>query len=163
MRHLSITVTAALAAITAQVVLAQTSQPRMKPAVPGAPGDPAWQGILRMSDGRTFVTDGALALDAALAKPAKLPERALATKVLENYLNASHKDEFGFSDLSAAASGKTFTAPSGVALSATYVDYLRRTLPARSVRFRMTGGRDPVVVLVSGTAVGVLMPVATAQ
>jgi hypothetical protein len=37
--------------------------------------------------------------------------------------------------------------------------FLRRTLPARSVRFRMNGGMQPVVIVASGTAVGVLMPV----
>jgi hypothetical protein len=33
----------------------------MKPAVPGTPGDPVWQGTVHMSDGRTFITDGGLA------------------------------------------------------------------------------------------------------
>jgi hypothetical protein len=37
--------------------------------------------------------------------------------------------------------------------------FLRRTLPARSVCFRMNGGMQPVVIVASGTAVGVLMPV----
>ena len=51
-----------------------------------------------MRDGRTFVTDGGLAIDAALAKAAKLPDRELATKILEDYLGAAHKDECGFKD-----------------------------------------------------------------
>ena len=131
----------------------------MKPAAPGTPGDPTWQGIVRMSDGRTFVTDGGLAIDAALAKPAKLPERELAARVLEQYLNESHKDEYGLRDLGAAVSGRTYTTPSGVALSATYIDYIRRTLPAGSVRFRLSGPGQPIVILVGGKAVGVLMPV----
>lgn len=156
MRHITTKATAAVAVMTAQVLLAQTP---MKPTAPGTPGDPTWQGIVRLSDGRTFVTDGGLAIDAALAKPAKLPDRELAAKVLEDYVNASHKDEYGFSDLTAAASGRTYTAPSGVVLNATYISYLRRTLPAGSVRLRMTGGMQPVVVLVHGRAVGVLMPV----
>ena len=112
-----------------------------------------------MSDGRTFVTDGGLAIDAALARPANLPDRELAAKLLEQYLNESHKDEYGLRDLGAAASGRTYTTPSGVALSATYVDYIRRILPTGSVRFRLSGPGQPVVVLVGGKAVGVLMPV----
>ena len=90
MRLITSTASVAVAVIGDQVLLAQT--PPMKPAAPGTPGDPTWQGIVRMSDGRTFVTDGGLAIDAALAKPAKLPERELAARVLEQYLNEFHKD-----------------------------------------------------------------------
>ena len=142
--------------MTAQVLLAQTP---MKPTTPGSSGDPAWQGVVRLADGRTFVTDGGLAIDAAIAKPAQLPTRELAPTVLDRYLNGPHKDEYGFADLNAAPSGRTYTAPNGIPLNATYVNFLRRTLPARSVRFRMNGDMQPVVIVASGTAVGVLMPV----
>jgi hypothetical protein len=141
--------------MTAQVVSAQT---RMQPTAPGSHGDPVWQGVLRFADGRTFVTDGGLAIDAAFAKPAQLPTRELPPRVLDQYLNAAHKSEYGFSDLSAAASGRSYTAPNGIPLNATYVNFLRRTLSVRSVRFRMNGDMQPVVIVASGTAVGVLMP-----
>jgi hypothetical protein len=156
MRHMTSIATVAVAMMIGQVLLAQTQKP-MKPTAPGTPGDPIWQGIVRLTDGRTFVTDGGLAIDAALAKPATLPDRELAAKALEGHLNAAHKDECSFSELT--ASGRTYTTPSGIALSATYIDFLRRTLPARSVRFRMTAPMQPVVIVESGKAVGVLMPV----
>ena len=156
MRRLTHNVTAVAAVLTAQVVFAQTP---MKPTAPGTPGDPAWQGFARLSDGRTFVTDGGLAIDAALAKPATLPGREVAGKVLQDYLAASHKEEFGFGDLTAAATGKTYTTPSGIPLSRTYIDFLRRTLPSGVVRFRMNGEMQPVVIVANGTTVGVLMPV----
>ena len=70
-----------------------------------------------------------------------------------------HKDEYGFGDLDAAASGKTVTAPNGIALNATYINYLRRTVP-RSARFRMTEKRQPVIVVAGTIVVCVLMPVA---
>lgn len=148
-------IAAAVAVIATQVLLVQP----MKPTVPGASGDPVWQGILRLGDGRTFVTDGGLALDAAVAKPVTLPGRELPPKLLEDYFKAEHKDECGLSDLRAAASGKTYATPSGISLNATYVDYLRRRLPADSVRLRMTGPLQPVVIVASRKAVGVLMPV----
>lgn len=150
--------TSALLAVvaTAQLLVAQTP---LKPTTPGTSGDPAWQGVIRLADGRTFVTDGGLAIDAAIAKPAQLPSRELPSKVLDQYLNGSHKDEYGFSDLTAAATGRTYTAPNGIPLNATYVNFLRRTLPPRSVRFRMNGDMQPVVIVASGTAVGVVMPV----
>jgi hypothetical protein len=155
MRHITSQATAAVVVITAQVLLAQTP---MKPTEPGARGDPAWQGVLRLPDGRTFVTDGGMAIDAALAKPAKLPDRELAAKILVDYLNASHKDEYGFSDFTAAASGRTYASPSGIALNATYISFLRRILPS-SARFRMTAPTQPIVIVVNERAVGVLMPV----
>ena len=149
--------TALLAVVTTtQLLQAQTP---LKPTAPGSSGDPAWQGVVHLTDGRTFVTDGGLAIDVAFAKPAQLPSRELPPKVLDQYLTAAHKNEYGFSDLSAAASGRTYTAPNGISLNASYVNFLRRTLPTRSVRFRMNGDMQPVVIVASGTAVGVLMPV----
>jgi len=137
-------------------LLAQTT---LKPAAPGTAGDPAWQGVVRMSDGRRFVTDGGLAVDVAVARPAKLPDRELPGKTLESYLAASSPVEFGFGDLVVAPTGHTYTAPQGIPLNATYINYLRRILPSRDVRFRMSGALQPVVVLAGGKAVAVLMPV----
>src|SRR6476659_1979666 len=150
MPRIATAVTVAVAVMTAQLLFAQTREP-MKPTAPGTPGDPAWQGIVHLNDGRTFVTDGGLAIDAAIARPAQLPERELGAGVLERYLSAAHRDECRFSDLTAAATGRTYTTPSGIALNGTYIDYLRRTLPTRSVRLRMTAPMQPVVVVDDGT------------
>lgn len=151
-----ILVSAGVPAVTAQ-------QQRMKPTAPGTPGDPKWQRHLRLSDGRTFVTDGGLALDAALAKPATLPGEVLSSassKVLEGYMAAKRKDECSVSELKKAANGRSYTSPTGIGFNATYIDYLRRILPAASLRFRMEAHLDPVVIVSNGTVVGVLMPVA---
>ena len=156
MRH-SAGLAGVVVVVTTQLLLAQA--PRMQPTAPGTEGDPAWQGTVRLSDGRTFVTDGGLALDAAVAKPARLPDRELAAKVLESYLGRPHTVEYGIRDLSAASSGKTYTAPNGVALNATYINFLRRALPGGAVRLRFTGDLQPIVILANGTTVGVLMPV----
>jgi len=145
---------AVVAMMTAHILSAQ----QMKPTAPGTAGDPAWQGVVRLSDGRSFITDGGLALDVAFAKPATLPAREIPGKVLETYLNAERKDEYGLSDLTPVATGKTFTTPSGIPLNATYIDYLRRTLSS-SVRFRVGGELDPIGIVASGKVVGVLMPV----
>ena len=155
MRQLTTLVVAAFA-LAATQALAQ-SKP-MQPTAPGTPGDPAWQGVVR-SDGRTFVTDGGLLIDAALARPDKLPEREIPARVLENYFKATLKDEYGFSDLKAAASGKSYSSPSGLALSSTYINFLRRVLP-RSARFRMGERLQPIVILVDGKPVGAFMAMA---
>ncbi len=87
-----------------------------------------------------------------------MPTREFPAKVLEDYLKASHKNEYGFADLMLAATGKTYMSPSGIALNATYINYLRRIAP-RGSRFRMTEGVHPIVVVAEGTPIAVLMPV----
>ena len=156
MRHVAILAATALLLLAAPTLLAQT---RMKPTIPGTAGDPAWQGIIRHTDGRTFVTDGGLVVDVALAKPSTLPSREFPSKLLDTYFGLSHTTECGFDDLKAAASGKTYTTPSGLALNATYVKFLRRVLPAGSVRLRMSEELKPVIIIADGRAVGAFMPV----
>jgi hypothetical protein len=127
----------------------------LKPTAPGAGGDPVWQRVVHLSDGRTLVTDGGLAIDAAIAKPAKLPTGEAGGKTIEGLL-ARQGTEVPITELQPA--GTTYTAPNGMNLSATYVDYLRRTLGER-VTFRMGGELDPIVILAGGKPVGVLMAV----
>jgi len=160
MRHITrrAALAVAMAVMIVPALVAQRQQP-MTPATPGTVADPTWQGRAKLSDGRVLVTDGALAIDAAVVKVAKLPERELPSKVLEDYLKLPHKDECGLNELTAAVSGRTYLTPSGLALSSAYVSYLRRTLGAGRVRFRSGGALEPIIVLVGGKAVGVLMPV----
>jgi hypothetical protein len=143
------------ALLIALPVSAQNRTP-MKPTAPGTRGDPAWQAKLRLSDGRTYVTDGGLAVDAALARPAALPTREVPGKVIEDYQKASHLNEYGFAELTLAVAGKSYTSPSGIALNATYINYLRRIAP-RGLRFRMSDGMKPIVVVANGVPIAVLM------
>jgi len=164
MRHITrrAALAVAMAVMTVPSLVAQQPQQQkpMTAATPGTVADPTWQGRAKLSDGRVLVTDGAFAIDAAVVKVAKLPDRELPSKVLEDYLKLPHKDECGLNELTAAVSGRTYLTPSGLALSSAYVSYLRRTLGAGSVRFRSGGPLEPIIVLVGGKAVGVLMPVA---
>jgi hypothetical protein len=92
--------------------------------------------MVQLDDGRTFVTDGSMAIDAALAKP-PLPNNArVSGKIIERYLSADLPNEFSLSRLS-PRDGRTYAAPSGIELNATYIDFVRRTLPSRQVRLRM--------------------------
>jgi hypothetical protein len=149
---------ALLALLIPGAALSQDRPPRPEPAVPGSAG-PTWQRTLQLSDGRTFVSDGGLAIDAALAKPATLPPDVLPGSVLERQLSAQLPDEFGLSQLSPNSDGRTYRTPSGVALNQTYIDFLRHILPPAKVRLRMSRGLEPVVILVDGKPVGVFMPV----
>jgi hypothetical protein len=99
-----------------------------------------------------------MAIDAALAKPAALPDRVFPASVLERQLSAQLPDEFRMSQLSPSPDGRTYRAPSGVALNQTYIDFLRRTLPQAQVRLRMSRGLEPVIILLDSKPVGVFMP-----
>lgn len=146
----------AFAVAMPHLIAAQTP---MKPTAPGTTGDPAWQGTVRMADGRTFITDGGLAIDAGLANLPKLPERVIPGTVMERYFSAPHSHEYGFGDLTLGASGRTYTTPDGLPLNATYIKYLRRILPSRGVRLLVGGDMQPVVIVSGDKPVGVLMPV----
>lgn len=147
---------AAVIMVFPQMLFAQS---KITPTAPGTPGDPKWQGILRVNDGRTFVTDGGLVIDAAVAKLTTLPEREFPSKLLETYFSESHTSEYGLNEMTAVPGGKTYRAPNGIALNATYIDFLRRTLPAGSVRLRMSAAIRPIIIVVNSEMVGALMPV----
>ena len=77
--------------------------------------------------------------------------------VVDKHLRAAWPDEFTPRQLSKGPRPGMYVSPSGVVLSALYVDYLHRTLPAGQWRLRMKGTYEPVVILVNGTPVGVVM------
>jgi hypothetical protein len=144
------------------ITLATLAAQQLPP--PGAdPSGPKWNRILKLSDGRTFVTDGGMAIDATLAKPATLPSQVASSKVLEGYMNAEAPTEVGLLDLSKGLGAKNYSAPNDVTLNPIYIDYLRRTLPGRRVKLRIKGNRDPIAILMDGKPVGVLMPLAPAK
>jgi hypothetical protein len=49
-------------------------------------------------------------------------------KIIERWLSADLPNEFILSQLS-PRDGRTYAAPSGILLNATYIDFVRRTLP----------------------------------
>jgi hypothetical protein len=154
-------VRSSVAGVVAIAVLAPLVLHAQPPKTPVGPdGAPIWTRVVRLSDGRTFVTDGAITLDAALAKPKTLPTVVLpeATgKVIEKYLAAPLENEYSYSQLSTGKYPRSYVAPSGIFLGADYVEYLARTLGKRNLRLRMKGELDPIVVLVSGKPVGLVM------
>lgn len=148
----------AAAALFPFAVQAQTPKSAL-----GPDGAPVWSRTLKLSDGRTFISDGAMTIDAALVNPKHLPKQKLAeasAKVIEKFLAAPLKDEYTYSQLSNGRLPRSYASPSGVSLSADYVDYLARTLGKGKLRLRMQGPREPVVVVADGKAVALVMPLA---
>jgi hypothetical protein len=149
------------ATMIASGVNAQDSSP---PAATTAPL--SWKRVLHLHDGRVFVSDGAIALDAALAKPdfpswQKLPEAN--AKVVEGSLTVELPDQIALSELKHDAASRKYVGPGGLLLNAIYVDYLRRTTPRAQLRFRMKSDLEPVVILLDSKPVGLLMPMKSAN
>jgi hypothetical protein len=122
---------------------------------------PAWSKRMQLPDGRTFVSDGAIALDAAVAKPATLPSVQLPAATGANIgkmLDAPFTAEFRSAQL--VTRGKHYATPDGVVLNRLYVDYLRRTVAAGRLSFRVNGPTAAVVAALDGRPVAVVMPMA---
>jgi hypothetical protein len=124
------------------------------------PETPKWNKIARLTDGRTFVTDGNLVLDAAFAKPDSLPTDTVPTAWLQSFLATAQPDELRFQDLTRRTEGTgTYSSPKGMLLNPKYVDYLREVF-GDQLRFRCSGTLDAVQIVFNGAAIGALMPMA---
>lgn len=148
----------------ADAVLAQTPRPPV--SSPSVIAPPTWWRAVQMPDGRTFVTDGGLSVDVALARPAVLPSEVLppaSGKVIAGLLAAPHDHETGLGDLRAGSATNTFTTPDGVVLNGNYIALLRSALPGGRARLRTKGNTAPVVVVAEGRAVAVMMPIQPAR
>jgi len=155
---------AALMIALAGSAAAQTSP--IKPSSPSVVSPPTWSRVLHMPDGRTFVTDGGLSVDAKLAKPAALPTVVLPPETAKNLagrLTATYDREIGLGDLRPGSFKNSFTTPDGIALNGNYVDFLRQIASPARTRLRTRGKTDPVVVVTDGQAVAIMMPLATGR
>ena len=152
-----------LAAMLLPVRTAATQEAPARPgAAPATPSSPGWNKVLPLPDGRTLVTDGAFAIDAAIARPATLPTVVVPKQTGAKYqtlMNAPAVTEVRARDLTLGP--RHYQAPDGTSINSLYVDYLRRTVNFNKLAFRINGGRlDPVVVVLDGQPVGVVMPMA---
>jgi hypothetical protein len=162
-RQLRAAIVASVMIAVAAGVAAPQQQPPIKPSSPSVVAPPAWSRVLPMPDGRTFVTDGGLSVDARFAKPAKLPSVVLApesAKHLADRMAGPYDNEIGLNQLRPGSFKNSFTTPDDIALNGNYVSFLREILPSRS-RLRTKGKSDAVVVVTDGQAVAIMMPLAT--
>jgi hypothetical protein len=119
-----------------------------------------------MPDGRTFVTDGGLMVDAVVAKPTVMPDVVLPVangQVLSRNFSAPFDNEIGLGDLRTGSLKNTLVTPDGIVLNGNYVRFLRSVLPVGRTRFRTKGPTDPVTVFIGQQPVAILMPVAAAR
>jgi hypothetical protein len=122
---------------------------------------PEWNKKGTLPDGRVFVTDGAIAIDALIAHVDVLPTDSLSdvqADWLQSILKTPQPAEFGCEDLEYDADRQVWKGPN-VRLNPTYVTYLRATYPGDRLKFRSNKTKDPVLILVHGAVIGVLMPI----
>jgi hypothetical protein len=143
----------------AGTISGQASKPPL--SSPSVVAPPTWWRAVPMPDGRLFVTDGGLSVDAALVKPAALPEKLppASAALLARTLSSPYDKEIGLNDLRRGKLPNTFETPDGVVLNGNYITLLRSILAAGSTRLRTKGKTDPVVIVTEGTAVAVMMPI----
>jgi hypothetical protein len=141
---------------------ATAGQTKISPSTPGVEAAPIWTRALQVPDGRTFVSDGALALDVALAKPAKMPETNLGAQsgaIIARAFTGEHQEEVGLSDLGTGPFKNTFATPKGTVLNGNYVKFLRGVDSAARLRLRVKGEMQPIAIFLDGQPVGVVMAV----
>jgi len=137
-------------------------QKPIKPSSPATVGSPVWSHAVHMPDGRTFVTDGGMAIDADVARPAVMPEVMAGSQggaLLTRHMSGPREEEVGLTGLRAGPFENTFATPKGVAINGNYVTFLRGVGPASRIRLRAQGTMDPIVIVLDGKSIGVLMPV----
>jgi hypothetical protein len=139
------------------------AQERSSPPSPTVPGSAAitWNRMLQMSDGRTFVSDGGIIIDAAVAQLDKLPDVVLSpstAKGIESRMAEDRRESVRLSQLSQKDGGRYYLTPSGLALNGTYVAFLRDRLSEAETSLRPKGDLDPVVVVRGRQTIGLMMP-----
>lgn len=137
--------------------------PPVKPSSPSVAAPPEWSRTLQMPDGRTFVSDGGLALDAKVAGPASLPSTVIppeSAKILAGHMAGPFDREIDLADLRPGPFANSFVTADGIGLNGNYVSFLRKVLPGASTRLRTRGPGDPVVIVHDAVTVGVVMPMA---
>jgi len=122
---------------------------------------PAWTHKVKLPppDGRTFLSDGGLVLDVAVAKPAVRPAQDMPADMgtaVAGYLSGYYPTEFGLADLKEGQTAAVFVGPEGFAVSRNYVTFLTRYAPR--VRLRTKGVGYPVLLVLDQRNVGLLLP-----
>lgn len=117
-----------------------------------------WRAYCDLDDGRRFLTDGRLMLEASYVPSAVLPERKLPPERAERLLAWKTDREFLVTDLKREAPDGHYRGLDSIQLSRVYVEFLRALPLRKTLRFRAKGPDDPVLLLDGAKVVGAVMP-----
>ena len=130
---------------------------------PDVEAPPQWTRLVKLPDGRTLISDGAIAIDAAIVKPATMPTVTVSESTgvaFAGLFKGKFEHEFGLNELSAGTRRNTFVGPGGLLLNGNYVTLLRKAAGARRVRLRANSAPQPMVIVIDGEPSGIMMPLA---
>jgi hypothetical protein len=154
--------TSSIAAALAVVVCGIAAAGRAAPAAAagGADADAVrWSAHCDLGDGRRFLTDGALLVEAKYLPDVAVPEKSVGARGVERMLASETDHEFGPGDLKRKSDGGHYVAPGDIVLGHKYVELLRGSGLKGRLRFRGKARNDPVLILDGKKVVGVVMPI----
>jgi hypothetical protein len=117
-----------------------------------------WRLYCDLDDGRRFLSDGSLLVEARYFPNVPIPEKSLPATAPKRLLQSPTDRQFGLADLQQKTAGGHYTGP-GVQLNRKYVELLRGSPLKETLRFRAKGANDPVLIVDGQTVVGVVMPI----
>lgn len=110
-------------------------------------------------DGRLFVSDGSLLIDARWVPCPAVPQRTIPVETLLNILQKPTTQAFHFADLRLNGATGHYVGPGEIVLGRSYIDYLTQAIPAHAQLVLRTSGRlEPMLLESSGWIIGALMP-----
>jgi hypothetical protein len=126
------------------------------------PVAPQWSKLVRLDDGREFVSDRNIMLEARIVKPASLPTDTVPGGWLQGFLRTVPLNEYSLRQLERKTQGSVvvYVTPDDTMLDARYIEYLESLDDASDLHLRASGRMDPVQIVLDGQPIGVVMPLA---
>ena len=147
--------------IGAMAVVSVLAIPRVmtrSAAVRAEVATPQWSHLLVVSDGREFVTDGAIVYNTRLLNNPQIPSQRIDGGRVERLLAAPLREGYSLDALSPSGE-KYWVGPDQAVYRARDVEFLRATLPGSShIRLHATLRNEPVVITYKRAPVGLLFP-----
>ena len=117
-----------------------------------------WKAYSEFSDGRKFISDGALLLEARYLPNVPLPSMNIPQPNIQRLLESVTDHEFDLSDLDRTPPDGHYVGPGPIKINGKYIELLKESPLKSSLRFRAKGSNDPVLILDDDKVVGVVMP-----
>src|SRR5262245_6120669 len=117
----------------------------------------SWNLLSQFPDGRRFVSDRCILLDASYVK-GPFPPATLAPEKVEPFLNRATTHGFGLADLEAVPPNGNYRAPDGTLLNRKYVTFLKHLDTIKELHFRGSKVDEPVLILDGRKVIGALVP-----
>ena len=117
-----------------------------------------WRAYSEFSDGRRFISDGALLFDSRYLPSVPLPKVSIHPPNIQRFLDSVNDHGFDLSDLDREPPDGHYIGPGPIKLNGKYIELLKTSPLEPSWRFMAKASTDPVLILDGDKVVGVVMP-----